>query len=170
LQNVKLKRLTILIIACLASRSRRPGSSYSSLDRFSQLAAGLEKFEDGSGAAAVDYAFGLLAGVAAGESTHWSFVCDTGQRVFYLKTYENPKVRFVDLKKIDFSCGRPAAMLDAHAALEGDLTAGFHDYSHDEVLAHMIQALRYFRPGIQEETIRQVLALFESFSCQPPGK
>jgi len=156
--------------ACLdywASKAGQPGNSYSSLDRFSRLAAGLEKFENGSGAAAVDYAFGLLAGVAAGESTRWSFVCDTGERVFYLKTYENPKVRFVDLKKIDFSCGRPAAMLDAHAGLEGDIMAAFHDYSHDEVLAHMIQALKYFRPGTPEEMIRRVLALLESFSCEP---
>jgi len=161
--------------ACLVHQRTRAGApaggSYSSFDRFSRLADGLAKFKDRSESAAVSYAFGLLAGVAAsGDQTRWSFVCDSGARVFYLKTFENPRVRFVDLKKIDFSCERPTAMLDAHTGLEGDITGAFHDYSHEEALAHMILALKYFRPEIQEETVRQVLAFFESFSCQPAGK
>jgi penicillin V acylase-like amidase (Ntn superfamily) len=146
-----------------------PAEPYDSVNRFSRLAAGLAKFKGGSASAAVDYAFGLLAGVAA-SNTRWSFVCDTGARVFYLKTYRNPKVRFVDLKKIDFSCGRPAGMLDAHADLAGDITAAFHDYSHDEALRHLLRALAYFRPGIPEETVLKVLALVESFACEPAGK
>ena len=67
---------------------------------------------------------GLLAGVASSD-TRWSFVCDIGKRVFYLKSYKNPQLRFVDLRKIDFSCARPTAMLDAHAGLEGDITGAY---------------------------------------------
>jgi hypothetical protein len=111
----------------------------------------------------------LLADVAA-SNTRWSFVCDTGTKVFYLKTYKNPKVRSIDLKKIDFDCGRPTAILDAHADLTGDISGAFHDYSHDEALRHLLQALAYFRPGIPEETVLKVLALFESFACEPVRK
>ena len=89
------------------------------------------------------------------------------ERVFYLKTYRNPKVRSVDLRKIDFSCAKPTGMLDAHAGLAGDVTAAFHDYSHDEAEAHMLKALAYFRPTMTPDTVRQVLALFESFACEP---
>ncbi|HSA97213.1 MAG TPA: hypothetical protein VLJ16_14250, partial [Acidobacteriota bacterium] len=122
------------------SRAPDPAERYDSLSRFSRLAKGVAAFEGGATAATVDYAFKLLADVAASD-TRWSFVCDTGERVFYLKSYENPRLRFVDLKRIDFSCARPTGMLDAHADLAGDITASFHDYSHDEAEAHIVKAL-----------------------------
>ena len=87
-----------------------------------------------------------------------------------LKSYKNPRVQFVDLMKIDFSCGRPAAMLDAHADLASDITGAFHDYSHDEAEAHIVKALAYFRPNLPLDMVRQVLALFESFACEPAKK
>jgi penicillin V acylase-like amidase (Ntn superfamily) len=151
------------------SRAPDPSEPYDSLSRFSRLAKGAVSFKEGSPLAAVDHAFKLLADVAA-SNTRWSFVCDTGERVFYLKTYRNPKVRSVDLRKIDFSCAEPTAMLDAHADLAGDITAAFHDFSHDEVEAHMLKALAYFRPGMPPDLVRQVLALFESFACEPAKK
>jgi choloylglycine hydrolase len=149
-------------------RGPDPWERYDSLSRFSRLARGVAAFEPES-PAAVDRAFELLADVAA-SNTRWSFVCDTGARVFYLKSYRNPKLRFVDLKKVDFSCDRPTAMLDAHAGLAGDITGAFHGYSRDEVEAHMVKALAYFRPGIPADTVRQVLAYFESFPCEPAEK
>ena len=58
-------------------------------------------------------------------------------------------------------------MLDAHADLAGDITAAFHNYSHDEARDQLTQALAHFRPDISQEQVGQVLALFESFSCEP---
>jgi penicillin V acylase-like amidase (Ntn superfamily) len=138
---------------------------YDSLNRFSRLASGLAPFNRANATGSVNDAFALLANVSQPTGTRWSFVCDTGNRVFYLKSYKNPKVRFVDLKKIDFSCGRPTAMLDAHAGLAGDITASFRDYSHAEVMNLMIPALAYFRPEMPKELVNRVLGLFESFSC-----
>jgi hypothetical protein len=60
--------------------------------------------------------------------------------------------------------------LDAHADLAGDITAGFHDYSHDEAEAHMLKALAFFRPNMTSDKVRQVLAQFESFACEPVKK
>jgi penicillin V acylase-like amidase (Ntn superfamily) len=150
------------------SRAPDPAEPYDSLSRFSRLAEGVASFKEGS-AAAVDHAFRLLADVAA-SNTRWSFVCDTGSLVFHLKTYRNPKVRSVDLRKIDFSCAKPTAMLDAHADLAGDISAAFHDYSHAEAEAHMLKALAYFRPTMPPDAVRRVLALFESFACEPAKK
>jgi penicillin V acylase-like amidase (Ntn superfamily) len=138
---------------------------YDSLNRFSRLASGLASINRTNSAGSINDAFALLAGVAHPTNTRWSFVCDTGSRVFYLKSGQNPKLRFVDLKKIDFGCGRPVAMLDAHAGLEGDITTAFRDYSHAEILDHMLRALAYFRPEMPEELIKQLVGLFESFSC-----
>ncbi|NTV81410.1 MAG: hypothetical protein HGA24_08310 [Candidatus Aminicenantes bacterium] len=151
------------------SRAPAAASPYDSRNRFARLADGMAGFRGGDAAAAVDHAFKLLAGVAA-ANTRWSFVCDTGERVFYLKSYTNPRLRFVDLKKIDFSCDRPTAMLDAHADLAGDIAGAFHDYSHDEAEAHIVKALAYFRPSLPLDMVKQVLALFESFACEPGKK
>jgi hypothetical protein len=72
-----------------------------------------------------------------------------------------------DLKAIDFSCSQKVRMFDPHADLVGDITAAFKAYSHEDVLDHMLKSLKYFRPDIEEELIRRVLALFESFACLP---
>jgi penicillin V acylase-like amidase (Ntn superfamily) len=157
-------------LAQLAEKRPAPSNPYHSFNRFSRLASGLANFKSAGEAAAIDYAFGLLADVSHATDTRWSFVCDTGNRVFYLKSYKNPKVRSIDLKKIDFGCGRPTGMLDAHADLKGDITAAFRDYSHAEVLDHMIKALAYFRPGISKDRVSQFLGLLESFSCEPDKK
>ncbi len=152
-----------------ANRAPAPADPYASVNRFTRLAGGMAKFEGGSAAAAVDHAFGLLAGVSV-PITRWSFVCDTESRVFYLKSYKNPKVRSVDLKKIDLSCARPTDMLDAHSEHEGDMTAAFLEFSHDAVAEHTAAALKYFRPGTSPEFVRRILALFEGFSCEPERK
>jgi penicillin V acylase-like amidase (Ntn superfamily) len=152
-----------------ASKAPGPANPYSSLNRFTRLANGIASFKGGTAEQAVDQAFDMLAGVAA-SNTRWSFVCDTGARVFYLKSYKNSKVRFVDLKAIDFSCDRPPVMLDAHSGQAGDITRAFHDYSHDQVAAHMAEALAHFRPDITPEFVRQVLAHFESFACEADRK
>jgi len=153
----------------LAYKRPAPPNPYHSLNRFSRLANGIASFKGADSATAVDYAFGLLSDVRATD-TRWSVVCDTGNRFFYLKSYKNPKLRSIDLKKIDFGCGRPTAMLDAHADLKGDITGSFREYSHTEVLDHMIQALAYFRPGTSGDRVGQFLGLFESFSCEPDKK
>ena len=146
-----------------------PSEPYDSLNRFSRLAENMAKFKGSEGDAVDMYAYGLLAGVAA-PNTRWSLSFDTGSRVFYLKSYRNPRARFVDRKKIDFSCEHPTAMLDAHSDREGDITASFHDFSHDEVSRHMVTARKYFRPDVSEELVAKVLAFFESFSCEPAKK
>ena len=158
---------------CLDRWKTRSVSSplpYNSFNRFSRLADGVSGFQAGGSAATVEKAFDLLAGVANDLITRWSFVCDTESGVFHFRTYGNPKVRFIDLKKLDFDCARPVLMLDAHADLEDDVSGAFREYSHDEVYAHLVKALQHFSPGVPEETVRKILALFESFTCGPAGK
>ncbi|MBN1938331.1 MAG: linear amide C-N hydrolase [Candidatus Aminicenantes bacterium] len=154
-------------LAFWRSKPDGPVDSYSSVHRFYRLASGLSKFTERGAEKAVEYAFGLLAGVAA-KNTRWSFVCDTGNRVFYLRSSRNQRLRRIDLSKVDFACGGGGGvMLDAHAPLSGDITGAFQPYSHDEVLAQLVKALAHFRPGLPKEVVNQALGLFESFSCDP---
>jgi hypothetical protein len=73
-------------------------------------------------------------------------------------------------RRISHFGGRRYNRLEAHADLAGDITAGFHDYSHDEAEAHMLKSLSYFRPNLTADSVRQVLALFEGFACEPVKK
>jgi penicillin V acylase-like amidase (Ntn superfamily) len=158
--------------ACLAhwnTKGQAPANPYHSFNRFSRLAEKLGQFKEGESEAAVGYAFGLLQNVAA-SNTRWSLVFDTGSRTFYFRTDKNRRLRSIDLNKIDFSCGRPAKMLDAHAELEGNITASFTDYSHDGALGQLIKAIAYFRPNIPKEMPGQVLELFESYPCESGKK
>ncbi len=154
--------------SCLGHWTRKdapPASRYHSFNRFSRLAQRLAKFKETTAEAAVRYAFGTLENVASQNSTRWSLVFDTGNRIFHLRSFKNGRLRSIDLNKIDFSCDKPERMLDAHADLEGDITSAFEDYSHEAVLNHVLKSLAHFRPGISEDLVREVLGLFESFSC-----
>jgi choloylglycine hydrolase len=158
--------------ACLShlkTKGTPPANPYHSVNRFSRLAEKLEQFKEGDAETASAYAFGLLQNVAA-SNTRWSLVFDTGSRTFHFKTFKNQRLRSIDLNKIDFSCGRPAKMLDAHAELEGEITASFADYSHDAVLGQLTKAIAYFRPNIPREMPGQVLELFESYACESGKK
>jgi penicillin V acylase-like amidase (Ntn superfamily) len=153
--------------ACLdhwKSKGVHPANPYHSFNRFSRLAEKLRQFKETSADAAVNYAFGLLESVAA-ANTRWSLVFDTGSRAFFLRSFNNARVRSIHLSRIDFSCDRPSKMLDAHADLEGDITASFADYSHEAVLKQLIKSVAYFRPNLPEDMPLQILGLFESFPC-----
>jgi len=155
---------------CLDFWNEKPAGrkdSYSSIHRFYRLADGMSKFTDRSPEETVSYAFGMLAGVASSD-TRWSLVFDTGNRIMHLKSSLNPKLRSIDLSRIDFSCGgQGGAMLDAHAQLAGDITKAFQPYTHERVWNHILKAIAHFRPGLSEDLIRRILGLFESFTCAP---
>jgi penicillin V acylase-like amidase (Ntn superfamily) len=145
-----------------------PTSPYHSFNRFSRLAAGIPRLERGRDSEGIQQAFDLLADVASTQ-TRWSLVLDTGQRVFHLRSYENRRTRYVDLKRIDFARGGPMLMLDAHANLEGDITGAFHPYRHDEIAPHLLAALAHFRPEMPQDTALAILAHVERFTSEPAG-
>lgn len=156
------------------SQAAPPGGAYHSLNRFARLADQMKNPPQAISAhplTAVEYAFDMLESVRAETNTRWSLVFDTGAKVFYLKSYLNPKLRFIDLKSIDFSCDKPALMLDAHADLSGDLTRSFRDVSPEEVLAHFEKSLKHFRPELPEDVWRPIVAeMLENFKCNGAGK
>jgi penicillin V acylase-like amidase (Ntn superfamily) len=154
--------------SCLGHWTKKgspPSDAYHSFNRFSRLAERLGRFKETSAEGAMTYAFGMLENVASPQ-TRWSLVFDTGNRVFHIRSFKNTRLRSIDLTKIDFSCGRPARMLDAHADLAGDITGSFAEYSHEAALGQALKALAYFRPGFSEDLVREVLGLFESFACE----
>jgi hypothetical protein len=79
----------------------------------------------------VDYAFGILASVAQGETTQWSIVYDLDAMRVYLRTSLNPRIRYFDVSDFDFSCDTPVRILDIHKGGDGDIRSNFQLYSTD---------------------------------------
>jgi len=46
-------------------------------------------------------------------------------------TIDNSQIRYIDLNSFNFSCKTPVKLLDINAALSGDVTKKFTDYSYE---------------------------------------
>jgi choloylglycine hydrolase len=117
----------------------------------------------GRGPSAVDYAFRILKEVSA-DNTTWSLVFDVQQRVVFLRSYKNHRVRHLALKDLDFSCRTPVLLLDAHDG-SGDLLKRLQPYSHKTVLLHALKAVAFHKPDLPEQTVRQMVEHMEAFTC-----
>ena len=116
---------------------------WQSMERFIQAANMIKNYDPKTSKSAVDYAFNILTKVEMGDSTEvegkrmrssfiateWSIVYDTRNLKIYFRTFENQKIRFVNLTKFDFSCKTPVKVLDIHSNLTGDVTNNFIDYT-----------------------------------------
>lgn len=100
-----------------------------SLDRFTRAALGVRDFEGAPRERAVETAFSILADVDQGAMTRWSIVYDIGELRVYFRTFDNAKIRFVDLGDFDFSCRSPVKILDIQADVAGDAGDRFEPYS-----------------------------------------
>jgi penicillin V acylase-like amidase (Ntn superfamily) len=133
------------------------------LARFTTAAEWVETFRATSSQEAVAYAFDALDAVSR-EDTVYSAVFDPANMRIYFRSYLNQKIRYLDLSKINFSCGAPAMMLDIHTAGEGDLSTSLVAYSHETALNYMVSVLPRWTdiPPLMIETI---LTGFENNVC-----
>ena len=114
-----------------------------SAERFATAADMTKKYNSKTSKSAVDYAFEILTTVSQGTmeeidgvqvrsplATVWSVVLDIKNLRIYLRTFENPKIRYINLNSFDFSCKTPVKVLDIQADLSGDVTNKFIDYTY----------------------------------------
>ena len=119
------------------------GGVVRSLERFTQAANMIKNYDPKSSRSAVDYAFDILKKVEMGDSTETegkrmrssflvterSIVYDMHNLKIYFRTFENQKIRLINLTKFDFSCKDPMKVLNIHIDLSGDVTNNFIDYT-----------------------------------------
>jgi penicillin V acylase-like amidase (Ntn superfamily) len=147
-----------------------PGSAPSILaGRLARIDKMLRAYQPKDAKADVDYAFHILKEVSAPNTT-WSLVFDLPRRTMFIRTYKNARVRHIDLTDLDFSCRAPVMMLDVHAEVAGDLVDHFQEYSPDVTMRHALQAIKFHKPDIPEETVRQMVQHLESFTCTDAGR
>jgi choloylglycine hydrolase len=112
---------------------------FSSLGRFI-TAADMVKAYDSK--APIDYAFDILNEVAQGTveeidgvsirsmaGTEWSIVYDIKNLRVYFRTFDNKKIRYVDMSSFDFSCKTPVKVLDIQEDFSEDVSSKFINYT-----------------------------------------
>lgn len=100
----------------------------SSLKRFICTAKMLKDYTPQVEESAVDFAFTILENVAQ-ASTKWSIVYDIKNLIVHFHTSVNPKIRYIDLNSLDFSCTTPVKVLDMGADVSGNIKNAFEAYS-----------------------------------------
>ena len=119
-----------------------PNEPYLSLWRFIKSADMVKAYDLKT--SAVDYAFDILKNVSMGTveevdgmqiksmiTTEWSIVHDIKNLRVYFRTFDNKKIRYIDLGLLDFSCNTPVMILDIQADLNGDVSKKFINYNYE---------------------------------------
>lgn len=142
-----------------------PRSGPGSLDRFVRAAEAFRNFKADD--SAVDYAFQTLANVAQGDYTKWSIVYDAGKQRIHFRTFDSPRVRFLDLKAFDFSCATPVKVLDINAALAGDVAGKFVEYTREANRALIFKSFRNveFLASTPDAELDRLAAYPETTTC-----
>ncbi len=142
-----------------------------SLERFvraSARAAQILTGQDRSAPGLVDDAFATLEDVSQGAGSVWNIVYDPIRQTVCFRTFEQPRIKRLDLQALDFSCAAPAKALDIQAERWGNISASLHDYTLEmnRRIVRRSLAGHYTRlPRGAEE----FLARFpESFRCADP--
>ncbi|BBO71374.1 hydrolase [Desulfosarcina alkanivorans] len=129
-----------LSLDCLKNDTIPEPDQFKSIERFIRAAKMVEDYHPGTSAAPVDYAFEILKSVSwrvdrewngtpFTSNTRWSIVYDQKNRRINFRTHGNPRIRVIRLDAFDFSCKTPVKVLDATAALSGDVSDKFVDYT-----------------------------------------
>jgi choloylglycine hydrolase len=110
----------------------------------------------------ISFAFDTLAAVASGR-TQWRIVYDNRNMKVHFLTRSGPRLRHIDLSRMDFSRATPVKVMDANIDLSGDVTAAFTDYTYAvnrELIGHTYAAY-----GIPADRMDAVAKFPETFEC-----
>jgi len=109
-----------------------PEDNKPSLLRFAVAGDMVKKYRPQSSGRAVDYAFQILQDVEVSPTYHsalWSAVYDSANKQIHFRSWNNDRIRWIDLSAFDYSCTTPVKVLDTRADLAGDVTNSFVDYT-----------------------------------------
>ena len=121
-----------------------------SLPRFVRASIGMKAHDPVTAKSDVAYAFETLDKVRQNTSTVsvWNNVYDRANMRVFFRTVAHPAIKSIDLKGMDYSCRKPAKMLEMNASGEGDVTAKFVDYDRaanrkliDKSFSHIVSLL-----------------------------
>ncbi len=113
---------------------------FRSIERFIRGAKMVKSYKPGVSKPPLEYSFDILKALSWSvkrkwrgktwtSNTKWSIVYDAVDLQIYFRTFDNRKIRSINLSSFDFSCAAPVKILDINAELSGDVTKEFVDYT-----------------------------------------
>lgn len=147
---------------------------FKSIERFSLAANKLKSYQPGVSKSPLDYSFELLHSVSWTAKrkmwtsrTQWSVVYDVNNLQIYFRTFTNPDIRRINLSEIDFSCVRPAKVLDVNANVSGDVSDKFIAYTRKMNRHFTANAFHktYYLPRLSDEVLDAISQYPDTFVC-----
>jgi choloylglycine hydrolase len=151
---------------------RKIPASSGSEDRFVRAASMVAAFDTVYVVDAHEYAFSVLDTVAQGNATHWSIVYDVKRRQIHFKTQRDPAVKTVKLSSFDFSCKKPALIMDIDSAPARVMKDRFETYTTARNRELVVRAMTaytkagFFREMPSEDRIFQLSSYPETLPCR----
>lgn len=146
-----------------------------SLERFYRIKTQLPAYTPRSSSEAVANAFTLLNTVSKPVDTHsyptqWQIVFDQKALQIHFKTKNSPRVKRIDLKKIDFACNTPILMLSIDQPGAGDVTGAFFELEnnmYDLYIDFVYAAVKRFGYPQSYEQLKDAIKTYEGrFKCE----
>jgi penicillin V acylase-like amidase (Ntn superfamily) len=100
--------------------------NYESLNNFIRTASLIRNYS--ADIPIIDYSFNILSSVSNKIDTQWSVVYDLSQLKIFYKTKRYPKLKSIDLKKIDFSNKGRSLVIDINNKNEDEINSYFIIY------------------------------------------
>lgn len=108
-----------------------PEDANNSLNRFARACSMLDVFKKDGNFNAVDYGFQILNSIKQGSSTKWSIVYDIRNMKIYFKTFNNSKLKNIDIVALDYDCSSPVKMIDVDYDFEGNINESLVEYDYN---------------------------------------
>ena len=103
-----------------------------------------------------------------GDYTKWSIVYDIKNLRIHFKTFENKKIRDINLTSLNFSCEKPVTVLDINIKLKGNVNDKMIDYTH-KINRQLIKATfskTEFLVDVPKELLEKVIKYPTTLKCE----
>lgn len=110
---------------------------------------------------------GILDDCAMEEYNAWRIVYDVANGIVRFRTRSAPRVRSIDVKKLDFDCTAPVLLVDMNGAEEGDVTGAFEPWTAEANYALMKKSFAgtSFLADVPDSTIRVMAERPAAIDC-----
>jgi hypothetical protein len=107
----------------------------------------------------------LLDSVSMGPYSVWNLAYESRKGRIHYRTAGRPRVKRIDLARIDFSCGAGARFVDIDAERWGDVTTSLHPYDPEANLRLVRQSFGKSRVPIPAGAENAVATFPDRFRC-----
>jgi penicillin V acylase-like amidase (Ntn superfamily) len=115
-----------------------------------------------------DFVYSVMQEGASPTRTNWQFIIDPRAQRMSFYSYDNDKLRYLDLKDFDFSCKTPVEVFEMSKGEAGNVRSAFVPYTskfNDELVDYTFGSYKDLGIPPDDELIAKIKAFPESTPC-----